>query len=90
MTVLAALEQGLNSTDKLYANGVIEVGKTLFRCWYYRAPYHGRHGSINAMEALKSSCNYFMYDIVRGYDYYRKRPLNFEMNTDILLDFCEF
>lgn len=89
VTVLAALEQGLDPTDKLYSNGVVEVGNHLFRCWYYQAPYHGIHGSINAMEALMVSCNYFMFDIVRGYDYYRNRPLDFEMDTDILLDYSK-
>lgn len=87
LTVLAALEQGLNPEKKLYANGVIEVGNKLFRCWYYRE-YGGKHGPTNAMEALMVSCNYFMYDVVRGYDYYKKQPLDFTMNTEILLDYA--
>lgn len=87
VTVLAALEQGLDATTKMYTDGVVEIGKQLFRCWYYRAPYHGVHGYINAMQAIEVSCNYFMFNIVRGYDYYRDRSLDFEMNTDILLDY---
>lgn len=89
VTTLAALEQGLDPNKKLFANGAVEVGNQLFRCWYYRAPYHGIHGAINAMDALMVSCNYFMFDIVRGYDYYLKRPLDFEMNTEILLDYSD-
>ncbi|MCH4886655.1 hypothetical protein EZV73_03700 [Acidaminobacter sp. JC074] len=88
ITVLAAIEQGLDPEQKLFAAGVVELGKQLYRCWYYRAPYHGIHGSINAMQALEVSCNYFMFDIVRGYDYYRSRDLSFEMNTEILLDYA--
>lgn len=87
ITVLAAIEQGLDPYDDLYAAGVVEIGKQLYRCWYYRAPYHGIHGYTNAFKALEVSCNYFMFDVVRGYDYYRNRPLDFEMNTEILLDY---
>lgn len=89
VTVLAALEMGLDPEQKLYANGVIDLGSQLFRCWVYRAPYHSRHGSINALQALQVSCNYFMADIVRGYDYYRERPLDFEMNTETLLSYAD-
>ncbi len=89
ITVLAALEQGLKPNQKLFTKGAVEVGKHLYRCWYYRAPYHGIHGSINAKTALEVSCNYFMYDIVRGYDYSKNKPLNFTMNTDILLSYME-
>jgi penicillin-binding protein 2 len=88
LTVLAALEQGLDPEQKLYANGVVEVGKQLFRCWYYRAPHHKIHGYTNAYKALEVSCNYFMYNIVRGYDYYKNKPLDFVMNTEILLDYA--
>ncbi|MBI9014263.1 MAG: hypothetical protein JEZ08_18645 [Clostridiales bacterium] len=88
LTVLAAIEQGLDPNQKIYANGVVEIGKQLFRCWYYRAPYHGKHGSIDAYKALEVSCNYFMFDIVRGFDYYKNKPLDFEMNTEILLDYA--
>ncbi len=88
LTVLAAIEQGLDPYEKLYSNGVVEVGKQLFRCWYYRAPYHGRHGWTNALRALEVSCNYYMFSIVRGYDYYYDKPLDFEMNTEILLDYA--
>ncbi len=89
ITVLAALEQGLGANQKLFTKGAVEVGKHLYRCWFYRAPYHGIHGSINAKTALEVSCNYFMYDIVRGYDYARNKPLNFKMNTEILLNYME-
>lgn len=88
ITVLAAIEQGLDPYEKLYTAGVVELGKQLYRCWYYRAPYHRIHGSINAMTALEVSCNYFMFDIVRGYDYYRNRDLDFKMDTEILLDYA--
>lgn len=89
ITVLSALEQGLDTYTKIYTDGVVEIGRQLFRCWYYRAPYYSKHGSINALQAIEVSCNYFMFDIVRGYDYYRNKPLNFEMNTDILLDYTQ-
>jgi len=88
LTVLAAIEQGLDPYQKMYADGVVEVGKQLFRCWYYRAPYHGRHGWTNAFRALEVSCNYIMFNLVRGYDYYYDKPLGFEMNTEILLDYA--
>lgn len=88
LTVLAAIEQGLDPYKELYSAGVVEVGKQLFRCWYYRAPYHGIHGWTDSIRALEVSCNYFMFDIVRGYDYYYNKPLDFEMNTETLLDYA--
>jgi len=87
VTTLAAIEQGLDPYEDLFTNGVVMVGDRPFRCWYYQAPYHGIHGNINSMEAIQVSCNYFMFDIVRGYDYYRKKPLDFIMNTETLLDY---
>lgn len=87
LTILTALEQGLDPNRKLFTNGAVEVGNRLFRCWYYRER-GGIHGSINAMEALMVSCNYFMFDAVRGYDYYKKKDLGYDMSTDILLDYA--
>lgn len=31
-------------------------------CWYYRA-YHRNHGTINVVDAIKVSCNYFFYEV---------------------------
>lgn len=86
MTILTALEQGLDPNLKLFTNGAVEVGNRLFQCWIYRE-YHSIHGAINAMDALKVSCNYFMYDAVRGFDYYKQKSLGYDMSTDILLDY---
>lgn len=89
LTVLAALEQGMDPTLKLFADGVVEVGGRLFRCWYYRAPYHGKHGWTDIYRAIEVSCNYIMFDLVRGYDYYKNQPLDFTMDTQTLLKYTE-
>ncbi|MBN2794896.1 MAG: hypothetical protein JXR88_05790 [Clostridia bacterium] len=88
MTILTALEQGLDPNAKLFTNGAVEVGNRLFQCWIYREQ-HRIHGAINAMDALKVSCNYFMFDAVRGFDYYRNKSLGYEMSTDILMDYSQ-
>lgn len=88
ITVLAALEQGLNPNDKILTKGFVEIGKKVARCWLFRET-GGSHGFINSYTALEVSCNYFMFAISRGWNYAYDRPLNFEMNTEILLDYAK-
>jgi len=85
ITGFAAARQGMNPYDKVYADGYVQIGNHRFGCWLYN-DYHGRHGNINFVEALKVSCNYYFFDISTGYDYYRDRPLNFEMDAATLIE----
>lgn len=85
LTVLTAIEKGLDPYKKIYANGVIEIGKQLYRCWLYKS-YLGRHGPIDAIKALEVSCNYYMFCISRGYDYLRNKSLGYEIDTKDLLE----
>lgn len=85
VTGFAAVKQGLDPYEKIFADGYVEIGNHRFGCWYYN-DYGGRHGKIDLVEALKVSCNYYMFDISTGYDYYRDRPLDFEMDAAKLIE----
>lgn len=84
-TAYAALEQGLDPTEKLFSDGYIEVGNHVFGCWYWNDHRH-KHGLTDLYKALEVSCNYYFYNISNGYDYYKNRPLNFEMGPTIMTE----
>jgi len=85
VTGFAAVQQGLDPYKKIYADGYVKIGNHSFGCWFYN-DYRGRHGKIDLVEAIKVSCNYYMYDISTGYDYYNDRPLDFEMDASTLIE----
>ncbi|MDO4753437.1 MAG: penicillin-binding transpeptidase domain-containing protein [Bacillota bacterium] len=85
VTGYAALKQGLNPHQKIYADGYIEIGQHTFGCWLWNQS-HGKHGLINLAEAIRESCNYYFFCVANARDYYNKRPLPFEMNNDILIE----
>ena len=69
LPLLAALESGQFSTDhKVTCQGFYDVGETedgeyrrRFHCWQRRG-----HGELNMQEALKNSCDVYLYDLVAG------------------------
>ncbi|WP_430883089.1 penicillin-binding transpeptidase domain-containing protein [Fusibacter sp. JL216-2] len=85
VTGFAAMLEGLDPTKKLYADGFIEIGGHSFGCWYWNS-YRGRHGLIDLYKAIEVSCNYYFFDIATGYDWSKDKPLDFKMNTDLLLE----
>lgn len=88
LTGYAAIEQGLDPNKKIFADGFVELGNHRYGCWYWNN-YRAKHGMIDLYGALEQSCNYYFYDIASGYDYYKKKPLDFEMNTEILLEYSK-
>ncbi len=85
MTSYAAMTQGLDPKLKIFADGYIKMGAHSFGCWLWNK-HKGKHGLIDMAAALRESCNYYFYCIASGMDYYKKVPLNFEMNNTILLE----
>jgi penicillin-binding protein 2 len=85
VTAYAALEAGLDPTQKLYADGYITVGGNNYGCWYWNS-YHAKHGLTDLYKAIEVSCNYYFFNVANGYDYYRERDLGFEMDSDQLID----
>lgn len=85
ITGYAALKQGLDPYQRIYADGYIELGQHTFGCWLWNQQ-HGKHGLINLAEAIRESCNYYFFCIANARDYYNKRPLPYEMNNDILIE----
>jgi penicillin-binding protein 2 len=58
ITILAALEYGIDPSHTVHCDGGPMLGGNSFRC----ASRQG-HGSVDMHEAMKRSCNIYMYDI---------------------------
>lgn len=60
MTAVAALEEGvIDSSTYIYDKGIYTENNYTGKCDVYPSS----HGSINVMQALEVSCNYFFYDV---------------------------
>lgn len=60
ITILAALEVGINPQDKIICSGGPMLGGNSFRCARSRG-----HGPLNMIDAIKYSCNIYIYEIAR-------------------------
>ena len=67
LVAIAALESGIDPSEKLYCNGQHEIGDTslesgvkIFHCWKEKG-----HGSVDMNEAIKVSCDVYFYQISR-------------------------
>lgn len=60
ITILAALEEGVSKNFKIFCSGKVKAGGRVFRCWK-----HSGHGLIDMHDAIKQSCNCYMYEIGR-------------------------
>ena len=60
VTSFAALEENVVSpSEKIYDLGIFEKSQPPAKCHIYP----GSHGSVNIVDALKVSCNYFFYEM---------------------------
>jgi penicillin-binding protein 2 len=85
VTGFAAVKQGLDPYEKIFADGYVEMGAHRFGCWFYN-DYRSRHGYIDLAEAIKVSCNYYFFDVSTGYNYYKDEPLDFNMDAAKLIE----
>ena len=61
VTALAALEEGVISTDRrLFCGGSYEVGDRVLRCWNKYG-----HGHVNMHQALVQSCDVYFYRLAQ-------------------------
>lgn len=60
ITALAALESGVNPEDKIFCTGKPLLGGNAFRC-----ARRSGHGAMNMVDALKHSCNGYMYNVAK-------------------------
>ena len=65
VTGLAALEKGLNPLLRIRDMGYVTVGNKNFHCLIYTST-GGTHGYENFYEALRDSCNYYLYTLALG------------------------
>ena len=63
VVAVAGLEEGvIRSTDIIHATGVFTEAYGSPTCWIYNQ-YHGSHGNINMVDAIRVSCNYYFYEV---------------------------
>lgn len=63
ITAVAGLEEGIVSpTELIRATGVFRDAYGSPTCWIYNQ-YHGSHGEINIVDAIRVSCNYYFYEL---------------------------
>lgn len=63
ISAVAGLEEGvIRSTDIIHATGVFTEAYGSPTCWIYNQ-YHGSHGNINMVDAIRVSCNYYFYEV---------------------------
>lgn len=86
VTGLAAIEQGLSPSYKMYDNGFIQLGSKSFGCWLWNRS-KAKHGWVDLYRALEVSCNYYFYNISTGWDHFRNQPLPISMNVNKLLEY---
>ncbi len=60
ITILAALESGIDPHSKVVCKGQAFLGGNKFRCASRRG-----HGAVNMINAIKYSCNTYIYDIAK-------------------------
>ncbi len=60
ITALAALEAGIDPDNKIICTGAPILGGNSFRCSRSRG-----HGALNMVDALKHSCNHYIYAVAR-------------------------
>ena len=62
ISAIAGLESGVITTgSRINDTGVYSKYGIKMNCWYY-TDYHVGHGSLNVMQAIEKSCNYFFYE----------------------------
>lgn len=60
VVILAALQDGLDPNEKIFCNGQPFLGGNSFRC-----AKRAGHGSIAMSDAIKGSCNTYVYSLAR-------------------------
>lgn len=60
VTLLAALDSGISPNRKIFCDGRPVLGKKSFRCWKRIG-----HGNIDMYNALKGSCNSYIFNIAK-------------------------
>lgn len=60
VTMLAALESGIDVSRRYNCEGFIDVGKDKLHCWRKSG-----HGNINMFQALRGSCDVWFYQVMK-------------------------
>jgi penicillin-binding protein 2 len=65
LVLAAAVSEGVHGLDEPIVCGghYLPDRKDVARCWVYRAPIFGTHGTLQAEEAIARSCNIYFYTL---------------------------
>jgi penicillin-binding protein 2 len=65
LVLAAAVSEGVHGLDEPIVCGghFLPDRQDVARCWIYRAPIFGTHGSLQAQEAIARSCNIYFYTL---------------------------
>ncbi|KNF09458.1 penicillin-binding protein 2 [Gottschalkia purinilytica] len=67
ITGIAAQENGIPASKKIYDGGYVKIGNRNFGCWLWNQN-KGSHGWEDLKGALKDSCNYYFFSAALGRD----------------------
>ena len=63
VVAVAGLEEGvITPSEIIHATGIFTDAYGSPTCWIYNQ-YHGSHGNINMVDAIRVSCNYYFYEV---------------------------
>jgi len=60
MTMLAALDAGIEPSHTVFCPGFVTLGSVSFHCWR-----HQGHGTLDMLGGIKNSCDVYFYDLAR-------------------------
>jgi penicillin-binding protein 2 len=65
LVLAAAVSEGVHGLDDpiVCSGHYLPDRQDVARCWVYRAPIFGTHGSLQAKEAIAQSCNIYFYTL---------------------------
>ncbi len=63
VVTVAGLEEGvITPSEIMHASGIFKDAYGTPTCWIYNQ-YHGIHGNVNVVDAIRVSCNYYFYEV---------------------------
>ena len=60
MTMMAALQAGIEPSHQVFCPGFATIGNIVFHCWW-----HQGHGTLDMLGGMKNSCDVYFYDLAR-------------------------
>lgn len=85
VTALAGLEKGMSPTKKIRDMGYVQIGNHQPGCWLWNQS-RGSHGYVDVYEALRDSCNYYMYSLALGKNQRTGEDIGVKVEIEDIID----